>query len=300
MTPTGEPLSEAERALNLPAGSYPFRSHFAEFDGARLHYIDEGQGPVLLMVHGNPARSFLYRKLIVALRDQYRCIAIDLPGFGLSRPPAGYDYRPESHYRYLAALIRHLDLRDATLIAHDWGGPVGLMAMLSEQHRFKRCVLGNTWAWPVNDVRHFAMFSAIMGGPLGRWLALRWNLFVNGLMPSAMRRGPLPAAVHQAYRAPFQRSGDWTGTHVFPRCIMDSHAMLASLEQQLKGVKSERFLLLWPQDDVAFKQRELDRWQQLLPLAERVMIPRCGHYLWEEASEDVLAALRPWLLRTQI
>lgn len=284
----------AETLLGLPPGQFPFQSRFHVYRGCRLHYIDEGSGPVLFMIHGNPAWSFLFRKIVLALRGRFRCIAIDLPGFGLSRPGTGFDYRPESHQHYVVALLRHLDIRDAALVAHDWGGPIGLAAAVREPERLTRFVLGNTWAWPVNGIRHFEWFSWLMGGPVGRWAAPRYNLFVNGVMPGSMRRGPMATGIHDAYKAPFRHSRDWTGTHVFPACITDSHEFLGNVEAGIRTLPDARFLFLWPDKDVAFRARELARWQELLPAATVVPIANCGHYLWEEAPDDVVAALTAW------
>lgn len=286
--------SFAEAELGLAPGLFPFRSNFLDVAGARLHYVAVGRGPLLFMLHGNPTWSFLYRKMIAALADRYCCVAMDLAGFGLSRPPAGFSYRPEDQVPMVQALLDHLDARDATLIAHDWGGPIGLAAALGAPGRLNRYVLGNTWAWPVNGDWHFEWFSRLMSGPLARALALRYNLFVNGLLRGAMRRGRLPAQVLDAYRAPFRRSCDAKGTWVLPGCILDSHAFLRTLESDLAQVDSGRVLLLWPDGDVAFRQKELSRWQKHLPKAKVVPIANCGHFLWEEAAEDCLAAIESW------
>ncbi len=289
--------SAAEEALRLAAGEYPFASRYFEFDGARLHYIDEGSGPVLFMLHGNPTWSFVYRKLVLALRDRYRCIVPDLPGFGLSEPPSGFDYRPESHRRFVVGLLQHLDVRGGVLIAHDWGGPIGLAAALGDAGRFNRFILGNTWGWPVNGIWHFEWFSRLMGGPIGRFMANRHNLFVNGVLPASMRRGPLPPEVLNAYRAPFRLSGDWTGTHVFPACITGSRDFLTGVAAGLSTLPGERFAFLWPDRDVAFRTQELARWRDLLPDAEVVTIRNCGHYLWEEAADDIIPLLERLLGR---
>src|SRR4051812_28438464 len=111
----------------VPDRLFPFESRFADVAGARVHYVDEGEGPVLLLVHGNPTWSFLYRDVIRGLRDRFRCIAVDLPGFGLSRPvPPPYSFTPVEHAAVLEQLVVHLDLREATLMVQDWGGPIGM------------------------------------------------------------------------------------------------------------------------------------------------------------------------------
>jgi haloalkane dehalogenase len=118
-------LTEAERRLALPLGAYPFNSYNAALDGASLYYADEGSGPTVLMIHGNPTWSVLYRGLIEGLRAQYRCVAVDLAGFGLSVPPPDFSFRPEDQARLVAGLIDRLDLKDATLVAHDWAARSG-------------------------------------------------------------------------------------------------------------------------------------------------------------------------------
>lgn len=173
-------MTHAEDGLGLEPGSFPFESHFCAVGGAKIHYVDEGQGTTLFMVHGNPTWSFLYRDVIRALRSRFRCIAIDLPGFGLSDPPDKFGFLPEDHAHVVAALLAELGVKDGVLVAHDWGGPIGLAAAIAQPGRLTRFVLGNTWAWPVNGEWHFERFSRLMGGPFGRVAAKHWNLFVNG------------------------------------------------------------------------------------------------------------------------
>jgi haloalkane dehalogenase len=186
-------FTTAEATLGLMPGQFPFESHFVSVLGAKLHYVDEGQGPVVLMLHGNPAWSFLYRRQIQALRGHYRCVAFDLAGFGLSEAPKDFSFAPADHSKLISAALDRLNIHDASLVAHDWGGPIGLGAMLATRDRITRLVLGNTWAWPVNGDFHFEGFSKLMGGPIGRWGCERFALFVNVVMPGSMRRRKLTA-----------------------------------------------------------------------------------------------------------
>ena len=107
---------------------FPFKSRFVELSGNVVHYVDEGEGPILLMLHGNPTWSFVYRNVIAELSGSFRCIAPDYPGFGLSTPAPGYEFHPADHARVVGEFVDRLDLRDVTLIAQDWGGPIGLTA----------------------------------------------------------------------------------------------------------------------------------------------------------------------------
>jgi len=115
---------------------FPFHSHFAEVDGAQVHYIDEGDGPVFLGLHGNPTWSFLYRHIVAGLSDRFRCLAPDYPGFGLSTAPRGYRYTIAEHARVVEAFIEQLDLRDITMMVQDWGGPIGMWSATRHPERF--------------------------------------------------------------------------------------------------------------------------------------------------------------------
>ncbi|HZD64918.1 MAG TPA: alpha/beta fold hydrolase, partial [Acidimicrobiales bacterium] len=115
----------APGAAWVPRELYPFESRYVDLAGARVHYIDEGRGPPLLALHGNPTWSFIYRGIVEGLADRFRCVAPDYPGFGLSTAPPGYGFTPAEHARVLEALVLELDLWDVTLMVQDWGGPIG-------------------------------------------------------------------------------------------------------------------------------------------------------------------------------
>lgn len=167
---SGSP-SHAESALGLSQGTFPFTSRFIDVSGSRIHYVDEGTGPVFLMLHGNPTWSFLFRKLIVLLRDRFRCIAPDLPGFGLSTATSGSAYLPEEHARVIAAFVDGLGLETLTPVVHDWGGPIGFHVDGLDPNRIELLVIGNTWSWPVNGDFHFEHTFPIQGkGPMSRVL----------------------------------------------------------------------------------------------------------------------------------
>jgi haloalkane dehalogenase len=258
-------VSDVERRFGLAPGEYPFRSHFHEIGGSRLHYVDEGQGPVLLMLHGNPAWSFLYRRIIKAFSPLFRCVAVDLAGFGLSEPPPGFSFRPEDQARLVAGLVEALDLREVTLIGHDWGGPIGLGALLQSGSRFTRICLGNSWAWPVNGDFHFEWFSKLMGGPVGRFGTEHFCVFVNAVMPASMRRRKLTEAEMRACRAPFPKGRTRAGMHVLPWQITAAGPWLRELERGISSFKG-RVHFIWPENDIAFRAKELGAGRRCFPL----------------------------------
>ena len=294
MTTSVPELSQAERTLGLVPGSFPFESNFADVAGARLHYVDEGTGPVLLMVHGNPTWSFLFRRLIVLLRDRFRCIAPDLPGFGLSVAPAGYGFLPEEHAKVLAAFVDRLALTAFTPVVQDWGGPIGLHVAGRNPDRVERLVIGNTFCWPVNGDVHFEAFSRLMGGPVGKLAIRRYNAFVNVLIPAGIKRNAVSADVMNAYRKPLPTPDRRMPSYVFPRSIVRSRAFLAECEASLAALTSKPALILWGDADFAFRPKERERFEAALPNHRTVILRGAGHYIWEDAPDEIAAAIRDW------
>ena len=165
---------------------FPFESRFVDIDGNSIHYVDEGSGPTLLFLHGNPTWSFDYSKVIESLRQEFRCIAVDYPGFGLSVAAPGYRYLPAEHAQVIGGFVEALALSGVTLVAHDWGGPIGLATVQQRPEAFDRLVLTNTWAWPIGTPL-VQIMSHVMGSPIGRLLIRQLNLFVNVMIPVGHR-----------------------------------------------------------------------------------------------------------------
>ena len=129
---------------------FPFASRWFDGAGPRVHFVDEGHWPPVVMFHGNPTWSFLYRNVIVALRDRFRCVAVDYPGFGLSERPAGYGYTSAEHAAVVGKLVDHLGLDDFMVVGQDWGGPIGMTVALERAERVSGMVFANTWYWPAD------------------------------------------------------------------------------------------------------------------------------------------------------
>src|ERR1700730_5480010 len=185
MFPSDITPDNAARPPWIPEDLYPFEDRYSELDGSRVHYVEEGSGPPLLLLHGNPTWSFLYREIIKGLAGSYRCLAVDPPGFGLSRAAPGVAVRPREHARVIEQLLLQLDLNGVTMMVQDWGGPIGFAAATRHPERFKAFVIGNTWAWPKSDFGT-QVFSRLMGGPIGGYLILRRNFFVEKIVPGGV------------------------------------------------------------------------------------------------------------------
>ena len=277
---------------------YPFESRlFITEQGHRMHFVDEGKGEPVVFVHGNPTWSFEFRHLIKGLRSEFRCIAADLIGFGLSsRSGRSKDYHPKSHAIRFAALLNHLDLRNITLVMVDWGGPIGLEFARKYPERVRRLVIANTWCWPVSDDFHFKAFSFLMSSRIGQYLIRYRNIFVNMLIPMAVGdRSILTPEVMAHYRNAQPSPDARAAMAEFPRYIVGASDWLDSIWCERAAFVDKPALIAWGHRDIAFRKKELDRWKSELSDNEVLEFTDCGHYLAEEASEDMVSALRAFM-----
>ena len=272
---------------------FPYESRFLDVEGCRLHYIDEGRGPVLLLLHGNPTWSFLYRHLVGRLRHRFRCVALDYPGFGLSSSRTGYGFTPAEHAAVLERFVAELGLDSFTPVVHDWGGPIGLAVAGRHPERVRALVVTNTFAWPVDGDRHFELFSRLMGGAVGRLAIRRANAFVNVMVPAGTRRR-LSHAEMAHYRAPFPTPDSRMSTYVFPREILASRAFLAEVEAGLPRLAHLPTLLAWGGKDVAFRATERCRFEAVCPRHHSVVFEQARHYLHEDVPDELSAAIEGW------
>jgi haloalkane dehalogenase len=275
---------------------FPFESHFLPLQIGKMHYVDEGSGEPIVMVHGNPTWSFLYRHLIKCLSKNHRCIAVDHIGFGLSDKPVEWSYYPEDHATNLSLLIEKLVLKDITLVVQDWGGPIGLSYAVSKPENVKRLIIMNTWMWSVKGDPYYERFSKFMGGPIGRFLIRHFNFFVRVVMKKAMGDpSKLSAPVHQHYfkalEKPEERKGCWT----FPKRIIDSSAWLDSLWSRRDKIKDKPALILWGMKDIAFREQELNKWSSLFTNCKVIRYGDTGHFVQEERGSELCPVIEDFL-----
>lgn len=270
---------------------------FVETRHGRMHYVDEGQGPPIVFVHGTPTNSYEFRHAIAALSAGHRCIAPDHLGFGTSERPADFAYTPEAHAAALREFIEHLQLEPFTLVVHDFGGPIGLPLALDAGSRVERVVLINTWAWPLDDDPRMARGARFIGGWTGRMLYKYANASLRLIMPSAYGdRRRLTKEIHQHYLDVFRdRAARVLVLHALAKALLDSRAHYQALLDRIGQLRSKRVLIIWGMKDSAFQPYQLDRWQQLLPEAEVARIEGAGHWPHEEEPARVIDALRRML-----
>jgi haloalkane dehalogenase len=283
---------------------YPFESHFLELPEKRnspiqLHYVDEGQGEPIVMVHGNPTWSFYFRRVLDTFRKTHRVVAPDHIGSGFSSKPANYSYRLEDHIENLTKLLKNLNLSDITLIVHDWGGPIGLGWATRHPHLVKRLIILNTAAFYSSDVPWRIRLCRIP--ILGDFLVRRLNLFA-GLAPwLATTRGMTPP-IRKAYGLPSNSYDNRVGISGFLRDIPvssshPSYGTLQKIESRLSMLRCPK-LILWGDRDFCFHSGFRRRWQEIFPDAEVKALDYAGHLVLEDAPDECLNAIADFLRRT--
>lgn len=272
---------------------FPFESRWFSSDVGQVHYIDEGEGQPLLFVHGNPTWSFLYRGIVIRLKKRFRCIALDLPGFGLSERPTAFDYTPAAHAEVVRSLVQQLDLQNLTIMGQDWGGPIGLRVAADEIARLRALVMGNTWFWPLDSWQGKAYAYVMSMAPVQSRIVNR-NLFVERLMPRAVKH-PLSEEVLDHYREALRTPNHRMGAAEFPVQLTAAARWFARLEDDVETRLSRVPLLLpWGIHDPIFTRAFLDRFRAVFEHAQ-VQRLDAHHYIQEDAPKEISTAIEAFL-----
>jgi haloalkane dehalogenase len=281
----------------LDTAAYPFPPHSFATPEGNLHYVDTGQGSPVVMVHGTPTWSFEWRHLLCHLSDEYRCLALDHLGFGLSDHPEDASIlRPEDHARRFADWVEHLGLQDITLVVHDLGGPIGLAYALEHPENVRAIVLINTIMWPLAGDKHFEGPAKLFSGALGRFLYEQMGFSAKVILPAAFGdKKKLTPAIHTQYLKPLATPRDRKGTYAFAKSLLGATDWLGSLWEKRERLAKIPALLVWGMKDPAFRPQELKRWRSALPSATFHPLEEVGHWPQEEASETLLMLLRDFL-----
>jgi pimeloyl-ACP methyl ester carboxylesterase len=289
---------------------FPFDPHWIDFRGGRMHYIDEGPDrgtngelrEALLFVHGNPTWSFHWRRLILSLRSRYRCIAPDHLGCGLSAKPQRA-IRLDEHVDNLAALVDTLRLDRLTLVAQDWGGAIGLGAMLHVPARLSRIVLFNTGAFVPRYIPW--RIRACRVPVVGRFAVQGGNLFSRAALRMTLaRRRRLDADVAAGYLAPY---GSWAERRAVYGFVQDipgnqrhpTWETLAAIERGLPSLADQPALLIWGMRDWCFRPDCLERFVEAWPHAEVHRLMDVGHWVVEDAPDETLALVERFLEKSE-
>ena len=268
----------------LDRNLYPFESRILNIEGNAIHYIDEGNGPILLLLHGNPTWSFLYRNIILKLKNNFRCIALDYPGFGLSIAKPDYGFTPREHSSIVEKFADGLKLSNIRLMVQDWGGPIGLGFAGRRPELIHSLIIGNTWAWP--STLAMSIVSNIFGSRFGKFLITRNNSMIKFIMESGVN-SKLTKNELAAYLGPFNTQKLRIPTWIFPKEIVNSKIYLTEVENGLKTLLNKPALFIWGEADGAFKESERIKLQSHLPNNKVVILKGIKHYIQENATDEI-------------
>jgi pimeloyl-ACP methyl ester carboxylesterase len=286
---------------------YPFSGKRLDLGGLSYHYLDEGEGPPVVMVHGNPSWSFYYRNLVLCLRDRYRCIAPDHIGCGFSDKPGDdrYDYTLSRRVDDLEQLLDTLEVTDnITLVVHDWGGMIGMAYAVRHPGRIKRLVVLNTGAFHLPKNKRFPLGLRICRDtPLGTLLVRGYNAFSVAASYVGCKRNPMSDTLRTLYQLPYD---SWRNRIATLRFVQDiplspgdkSYDLVSSVAAGIGQFSDLPMLILWGELDFVFDRHFLAEWQERFPAAELHRYPDCGHYILEDAKEEVVPLISEFLDRT--
>ena len=265
-----------------PVDLFPFESKWYDLNGYRIHYVHEGRGRPLLLLHGNATFSFVYREMISQLRDNFRCVAPDYPGFGLSDHPQNYGYTPAEHAECVIELVRALDLRDMVVMGQDWGGPIGVAVALSDPDRIGGLVLANTWCWP-SDSLPMRLFGLAMSTRAVRWLVMQRNPFVEDTMRMGAVR-PMPERIRDVYRQVLPTPASRRAVAILASQVRGAEDWFRMLERESPvRLRDIPVRLVWGMRDPAFGHETiLSRWHAMFPRSEVVRLTDASHYVQED------------------
>lgn len=289
-----------ERPFEVEWSEYPFKDHWLPYRDGYIHYIDEGEGPQVLLLHGNPTWSYLYRNIVKELRGQCRLIALDYPGFGMSKAPSQYGFKPQDQAEAVADFIQRLDLKNFVIVVQDWGGPIGTHYAVRHPENLRGIVVMNTWAWPAT-LPKVKMFSLAMGGwPLGYWLQTRRNFFAKVIVPHGIFHAEkVTPRLRAAYTDPFPTPESRIPTWVFPGQIRKAGQWLAEIEARLPALSDLPAQILWGANDGdGFPLELMKRWQGYLKTNETEVLDDAAHFVQEDRPDRVAASIRRVLQRT--
>lgn len=288
---------------------YPFTGKYLDLDGLKYHYLDEGSGPTVVMVHGNPSWSFYYRNLVKALSKNHRCIVPDHIGCGLSDKPGDdrYDYTLERRVADLERLIDSLGITEKiTLVVHDWGGMIAMAWAVRHRSRVGRLVILNTAAFPLPKEKPLPMALRICRDTfLGTLLVRGLNAFAVGAAFVGCKLNPMSSALRRLYCLPYD---SWHNRIATLRFVQDiplapgdrGYDLVSTTANGLAQFRSLPALIIWGEQDFVFDHHFLEEWQNRLPQAEVHSWSNGGHYILEDVRDEAITMIAAFLERTAV
>ncbi|MCE2597151.1 alpha/beta fold hydrolase [Motilimonas cestriensis] len=292
--------------MKTAADYSPYPANFLDRNGLKYHYINEGSGDPVVMVHGNPSWSYYYRELVAELRDSFQTIVPDHIGMGLSDKPGDdrYEYTLTSRIDDLEALLQHLGInKNITLVVHDWGGMIGMGYAARHPEQIKKIVALNTAAFHMPKAKKLPK-RLFMGRntAIGEFLIRRFNAFSSLASYIGVKRAPMPADVRQAFVAPYN---NWQNRIATVRFVQDiplepgdkAYELVSSIEASLSQFADIPVFLGFGLQDFVFDKHFLAQWKHHFPHAEVHEYPDCGHYVLQDAAKDIIPLINEFIRR---
>jgi len=286
---------------------YPFTSNYLDLDGLKYHYLDEGTGPTVVMLHGNPSWSFYYRNLVKELSNRFRCIVPDHIGCGLSDKPSDdrYDYTLPRRVADLEQLLDNLQLNEKiTLVVHDWGGMIGMAYAVRHPERISRLVILNTGAFPLPKAKPFPLGLRICRDTwLGTLLVRGFNAFSRGAARVGCKENPMSAELRGLYELPYDT---WQNRIATLRFVQDiplvpgdrNYDLISNVANGIDQFADLPILICWGEKDFVFDRHFLAEWKRRFPAAELHSYPEAGHYILEDRQDVVVPLISEFMDRT--
>lgn len=286
---------------------YPFTGKHLDLDGLKYHYLDEGSGSPVIMVHGNPSWSFYYRNLVKALSTKHRCIVPDHIGCGFSDKPGDdhYDYTLSRRVVDLERLIDSLDLQEkVTLVVHDWGGMIGMTWAVRHPERVARLVILNTAAFPLPKSKLFPLALRICRDTwIGELLVRGFNAFARGAATVGCKLNPMTAELRKLYCLPYD---SWQSRIATLRFVQDiplhptdrGYELITRTAAGLAQFKHLPVLIIWGEQDFVFDRHFLKEWQVRFPEAEVHSWKGGGHYILEDVKHEAVPLIVNFIEQT--
>ncbi len=298
------PEINADFCLYLRQFAYDFKNNFLSIDGKKMHFIDEGCGEPIIMLHGNPSWSFYYRYLVHALKNQYHVIVPDHIGCGLSEKPSRneYSYTVQQRVHDLNVLLEQLRMKNnLTLVLHDWGGFIGMAYAVQHPESIARIIVLNTSVFHLPKQKRFPWLLRLARSTIGKYLVVQHNFFARGTAWIGCQAVRMPKLLREAYCCPYDspshRIALWEFVHDIPVKPNDySYSFLSSVQKQLPLLEKVPMLICWGMKDFVFDKHILEQWQRCFPNALIHRFPRHGHYVLEDAKEEVIPLVKQFLI----
>ena len=277
---------------------YPFESKWITIDGNQIHYIDEGKGDIILFSHPPLASSFMYRNFVIFLKNQYRCIAIDYPGFGLSTTSKDYKLSIATQSKILGKFITKLNLKDIYVLGHDTGGPSAFNVAINHPNLFKGLILTDTIIYPVSEYKKLVKMLGIVGGKFFTWFNAKTNFLISATIKYGIRTRTLTKMENQEYKKMFDTPEKRRKTTKLLPNLKESESFMKRIKQGFETtINTKPTLLIYGEKDPVKELGIVDRIHQLIPNSKLYLIDNEGHFPHEGQSKQMSQIIHNWIIK---